>query len=89
MDTLGVLKLFPSRVLGRVSDHRCPRPRNSNSFVPIEEPQCNMLIGLRSSSCTVRVNICCVPCHANSSLKVKKPGGARQSKGGNMADVDG
>lgn len=68
MDTLGVLKLFPSRVLGRVSDHRCPRPRNSNSFVPIEEPQCNMLIGLRSSSCTVRVNICCVPCHANFAL---------------------
>jgi len=56
MDTLGVLKLFPSRVLGHVTnnDHRCPRLRNSNGFAAIEEPQCNMLLGLRSSSCTVR-----------------------------------
>jgi hypothetical protein len=62
MDTLGVLKLFPSRVLGRVTnnDHRCPRLRNSNGFVAIEEPQ-------QLVHCT-RVNICGVLCHANFAL---------------------
>jgi hypothetical protein len=70
MGTLSVLKLFPSRVLERVTNnhHQCPRPRDPNGFTAIEEPQYNKLLGIRSSSCTVRVNICCVPCHANFTL---------------------